>query len=70
MASLASSSYPILSWIWCRQREWWGRRGMIRIYRSNENGRCLEAGNKGFKRLRLKGAKIVGVLVESRREHI
>jgi len=35
----------------------------------NENGLYLEAGNKGYKRLRLKEAQIIGVVVESRRDH-
>ena len=42
---------------------------VIRVYREDDNGPYLEAANKGYKRLRLKEAEIIGVVVESRREH-
>jgi len=42
---------------------------VIRVYREDDNGPYLEAANKGYKKLRLKEAEIIGVVVESRREH-
>jgi len=46
-----------------------GDEAVIRIHRQDENGPYLEAANKGYKKLRLKEAEIIGVVVESRREH-
>lgn len=46
-----------------------GDEAVIRVYREDDNGPYLEAANKGYKRLRLKEAEIIGVVVESRREH-
>jgi len=46
-----------------------GDEAVIRVYREDDNGPYLEAANKGYKRLRLKEAEIIGVVAESRREH-
>lgn len=46
-----------------------GDEAVIRVYREDDNGPYLEAANKGYKKLRLKEAEIIGVVVESRREH-
>lgn len=46
-----------------------GDEAVIRVYREDEDGPNLEAANTGYKRLRSKEAEIIGVVVESRREH-
>lgn len=46
-----------------------GDEAVIRVYREDEDGPYLEAANKGYKKLRFKEAEIIGVVVESRREH-
>ena len=46
-----------------------GDEAVIRAYREDDNGPYLEAANKGYKRLRLKEAEIIGVIVQSMREH-
>jgi len=46
-----------------------GDEAVIRVYREDDNGPYLEAANKGYKRLPLKETEIIGVVVESRREH-
>lgn len=46
-----------------------GDEAVIRVYREDDNGPYLEAANKGYKKLRLKEAEIIGVVVESRRSH-
>lgn len=40
---------------------------VIRVYREGDDGPYLEAASKGYKRLRLEEAEIIGVVVESRR---
>jgi len=46
-----------------------GDEAVIRIYREDDGGAYLEAASKGYKKLRLRDAEIIGVVVESRREH-
>jgi len=42
---------------------------VIRVYREGDDGPYLEAASKGYKKLRLEEAEIIGVVVESRRTH-
>lgn len=46
-----------------------GDEAVIRIHREDDIGPYLEAATKGYKRLRAREAEIIGVVVESRREH-
>ena len=39
------------------------------MFRQDDNGPYVEAANKGYRRLRLKDAEIIGVVVESGRVH-
>ncbi len=42
---------------------------VIRVYREGNKGPYIEAANKGYKKLGLKEAEIIGVVVESRKTH-